>query len=170
MALKLRGDTIIDEAGKTLLELTNQVTNMMKGFYPVGSIYTSTSSTNPKNVLGFGTWEQIKGRFLYCSDTSKTTGGSATHTHTTQGHVLSGDEIPAHNHSGIYWYGAYPLAVDGGGENTNRMQLYTDGNASTAAQLKTGTTGGGKAHYHGDTGSSSSLPPYFTIYCWHRTA
>ncbi|EAY20302.1 hypothetical protein TVAG_192780 [Trichomonas vaginalis G3] len=57
--------------------------------YPVSSLYVSMNSTNPKVVLGFGTWTQIVDRFLYCSNSSKQTGGSKT---------ISGENLPAHSH------------------------------------------------------------------------
>ena len=53
----------------------------------------SVNSTNPSQLFG-GTWEQISGRFLYCTTTSKTTGGSTTTGSTT----LTINQIPSHNH------------------------------------------------------------------------
>lgn len=53
----------------------------------------SVNSTNPSQLFG-GTWEQISGRFLYCTTTSKTTGGSTITGSTT----LTINQIPSHNH------------------------------------------------------------------------
>ena len=44
--------------------------------YPVGSIYTM-DPTSPAERFG-GMWAQIVDRFLYCSSSSGTTGGSST--------------------------------------------------------------------------------------------
>lgn len=65
-----------------------------KVLYPVGSIYMSVDSTNPSELFG-GVWEQISGRFLYCTNTSKTTGGDTA----TGSHTLTLNEIPSHYHS-----------------------------------------------------------------------
>ena len=35
---------------------------------------------------------------------------------------------------------------------------------------KTSSVGSGASHSHGDTGSSSNLPPYIVAYIWRRTA
>lgn len=72
---------------------------IFKLIYPVGSIYISTSSTNPSSYFG-GTWKAVaQGRTLVGVNTSDTdfntvmkTGGSKTHT-------LTIDEMPAHAHS-----------------------------------------------------------------------
>ena len=39
-----------------------------------------------------------------------------------------------------------------------------------SAAFNSGAAGGGSAHSHGDTGASSSLPPYLAVYVWQRTA
>lgn len=36
-----------------------------ENYYPVGSVYLSQKSTNPATVLGFGTWSQLSGGYLY---------------------------------------------------------------------------------------------------------
>lgn len=129
--------------------------------YPVGSIYMSVNSTNPSNYFG-GTWEQIKGRFLLgCGDNGdgwnyspNSTGGEATHT-------LTINEIPSHQHNGIYWYGR-PFSLDGGSNAISLSQGWSAANADTTGGFGTGHTGGSQGH--------NNLPPYLAVYIWKRIA
>lgn len=137
--------------------------SVFDAIYPVGAIYMSAVETSPASLFG-GTWEQIKDKFLLSAgDTYSAggTGGSATHTHTTAGHTLTVAEIPSHTHNYVRWgYNmGQSLNVQVGGE------FWVGGR--TAA---TGATGSGGSHSHGDTGSSSSLPPYLAVYVWKRVA
>lgn len=72
---------------KSLLDLT----------YPVGSVYSSTNSTDPSDLFG-GTWKSLEGMVLVGVDSndndfsgSKKTGGEKTHT-------LTESEMPNHHH------------------------------------------------------------------------
>ncbi|MCP4881866.1 MAG: hypothetical protein GY905_15090, partial [Gammaproteobacteria bacterium] len=66
--------------------------------YPVGSIYTSISPTDPSTLLGVGTWVAFgAGKVLIGVDTGdddfntvRATGGAKTHT-------LTEDEMPTHS-------------------------------------------------------------------------
>lgn len=115
--------------------------------YPVGSIYMSVNSTNPKNIFG-GTWEQIKDRFLLAvGDTYKTvnaTGGNSSiniqHRHSFN---LKGQSSYALNSWGLHIVG--PSGTDG----VSNADIYTN--------------------YQGST-SQSIIPPYLTVYIWKRTA
>lgn len=140
-----------------------------QALYPVGSIWTSTSvSTNPGTVLGFGTWSAFgQGRVLVSKASSGTfgtigaTGGAETHTLTTA-------ETPSHFHSTIDATNSSLPGFDGniviGGSSgagaalTQRANEYrvSGGNA------KTGSVGGG--------GSHNNLQPYIVVYMWERTA
>lgn len=125
---------------------------ILDNVYPVGSIYMSVNSTNPKNLFG-GTWEQIQGRFLFGMDSSYpagSTGGEITH-------ALTIDEMPEHNHT-IY----YPNA----GGPYGHANICYPGNSGTnmtwcAEMCKTAPTGGGAAH--------NNMPPYLSVYIWKRT-
>lgn len=67
--------------------------------YPIGSIYMSVTSTDPGTLFG-GTWEQIQNTFLVAQGSSYTagsTGGNATHSHTTNAGTSGG---PSNNTSG----------------------------------------------------------------------
>ena len=163
--------------------------------YPIGSLYTSFNSTNPADIIG-GTWVQIQDCFLMAAGSSYTigtSGGSATHTHTsaahshtTAGHALTVNEMPSHKH-GVSSYvsgwegwskgdiGAYFLdygAFENPDASTKNVYRGSSGNYQET------NTGGSASHSHGNTGSttpgatgaSSSLPPYKTIYMWQRTA
>lgn len=130
-------NNILYEGGATLDKI----------LYPIGSIYMSVNSTNPSQLFG-GTWVQISGRFLYCTNNSMDTGGEATHT-------LTINEMPSHNHMVDY-----DQVWDGGG-GTLALGT-TDNGGSWASGTWVHNTGGSKAH--------NNMPPYFTVYCWYRTA
>lgn len=124
---------------------------MLDKVYPVGAIYMSVNSTNPKTLFG-GTWVQIKDRFLLAAGTTYkagATGGEATHT-------LIVDEIPNHQH--VLWY------PNEGGEQSAAIGYPEAGSKNTwyAEASKTGGTGGGGAH--------NNMPPYLAVYMWKRTA
>lgn len=75
-------------------------TSILNWIYPVGSIYMSTNSTNPKDFLG-GTWEAWgKGRVPVGVDLSDTDFNDAGKMGGEKTHRLSVDEMPWHDHSG----------------------------------------------------------------------
>ena len=150
--------------------------------HPIGSYYWSSDSTNPHDLFG-GTWIQIKDKFIIAVGDSHTVGqsyGSNTkdishthnishthgvpgvahthtsaahthsindHTHTTGNHTLTIAEIPSHTHKATY----SASAVGSGWES------YRTGNSTTkgANDYLIAPTGGGGAHNHGNTGSTS---------------
>ena len=115
--------------------------------YPVGSIYMSTSSTNPGTLFG-GSWTQITGRFLLAAGggySAGSTGGEATH-------KLTVSEMPAHAH-GIVYLGASSGSSGAWGGFVA---------ASGTGIVNTKSTGGGAAH--------NNMPPYYVVYMWRRTA
>lgn len=124
---------------------------ILDNVYPVGSIYLSVNSTNPKNLFG-GTWEQIQGKFLLGMDSSYpagSTGGEATH-------KLTQGEMPKHNHI-IYAPNA------GGPDEGAALGFPQVGSSNTwwAAACMTEQTGNNEAH--------NNMPPYLSVYIWKRT-
>lgn len=124
---------------------------ILDNVYPVGSIYMSVNSTNPKNLFG-GTWEQIQGRFLFGMNSSYpagSTGGEITH-------KLTQGEMPKHNHI-IY-------APNAGGPDKGAALGFPEvGSSNTwwAAACMTEQTGDNEAH--------NNMPPYLSVYIWKRT-
>lgn len=159
--------------GTTIDNSIDQMNQLLNIFYPIGSIYTSTKSASPATLFG-GTWVQIKDTFLLTAGdiySAGTTGGAANHTHTTAGHTLTVNEMPAHRHTLIRqrWYDA-----DRDVANASTSSIYGATTTTTPSYYSTDTdmqiTGGGASHSHGNTGSSSNLPPYRVVYAWERTA
>lgn len=77
--------------GNTPLNDTN-LNAMQKGLmqlvFPIGSTYITQTNENPNGILGFGTWERLKGKVCIGLDENDTdfntiwkTGGSKTHSH-----------------------------------------------------------------------------------------
>lgn len=127
------------------------VSTVLNKVYPVGAIYMSVNSTNPKTLFG-GTWVQIKDRFLLAAGATYkagATGGEATHT-------LTATEMPNHQH--VLWY------PNAGGEQSAAIGYPEAGSKNTwyAEASKTGGAGGGTAH--------NNMPPYLAVYVWKRTA
>lgn len=121
--------------------------------FPVGYVWISADATNPADLLGYGTWERISGRFLLAADAKHaagSTGGEETHT-------LTAEELPKHNHA--IWY---PNAS--AGNNSAEIGYPNVGSKSTywAVGSYTGDVGGDEAH--------NNMPPYLAVYMFKRTA
>lgn len=154
---------------------TNLASAIVNKIYPVGSIYMSVSSTEPSVLFG-GTWERMKGGFLYgavnsvsnSSITGTSTGASSgstggPSTNVTGSTTLTIDQIPAHSHTTFKKIGGvYAAGTNRGGVDTNNTQ-------------STGTTGGGKGHTHTLSNHTHSLNshthaiPYMAVFVWKRT-
>lgn len=159
---------VLDENGvvhyRTITELFSDIVSTNDVWavtYPVGSIYMSTSSTNPKTLFGGGTWEQIENRFLLAAGSeyeAGTTGGEAEH-------ALELEEMPGHDHP-IYAPNA------GGAEEGAALGFPTVGDKKTwwVEASKTGVRGGGKGASDGAARAHNNMPPYITVYVWKRTA
>lgn len=146
--------------------------DILKAVYPVGSIYISTSATNPATTFGFGTWASIGvGRTIVCAGTGYAaagTGGSTTTSYTPAGtvgnHTLTTSQIASHSH------GVYRIRSAAGGSAEFTV---SGASVSGAATIASNTAGGGGAHNHGFTGTAaniSTMQPWFGAYIWRRTA
>lgn len=151
-----------------LFDKQNVIRSILDFFYPVGTIYTTEDKDfNPSTRWG-GTWELIKDRMIIGAGNSyavKSKGGNSSHSHSTQGHTISNYEMPSHNHnikgntSGYSGGIAYNLYFGNGNPGT------WDNYGGIVRH-----EGGSKSHSHGNTGSASNLPPYYSAYIWRRTA
>jgi len=146
----------------TQLATTAFVTNALQIVYPVGSVYTSTASTNPNTLFGFGTWTAFgAGRVLVGnggSFTAGATGGSAdavvvSHTHdiTDAGHTHNYLKTTRQPASG-------PL--ENGGEWDAVQSTVASDSATTGITINTA----------GVSGTNANLQPYVVVYMWQRTA
>jgi hypothetical protein len=132
-------------------------------FYPVGSIYTSTVSTNPGTSLGFGTWADFSaGRVLIGNGggfTAGATGGSADAVVVSHAHTATSTDS-GHTHSG----GFQPFSP--GGQNAsgapNRVSSVDTGTGFANITTTVNATG--------VSGTNANLQPYIVVYMWQRTA
>lgn len=161
-------DERVDSLDERVDSLDEQCGQLLQVVYPVGALYLSTAATSPATLFGFGTWVQVKDRFLLASgDTyaAGTTGGEATHTLTTA-------EMPAHDH-GLKADGNNDTYSWGWGDGLGTVNI--PGTSAVAGQSSanglftyqnaynsTDRSGGGEAH--------NNMPPYLAVYVWQRTA
>ena len=143
----------------------------LEAAWPIGSVYYSTSLTNPATTFGFGTWTAIgQGSFVVGYNPGdadfnavKKTGGSKTHTHggTTGSTTLTINQIPPHVHQ-----------QQGSQDSGSDLGYVMDSNnqaTDVAVPVNTLSAGGGEGHTH-TISSASSLPSYITLVMWERTA
>lgn len=120
--------------------------DVLQRVFPVGSIYTSYNiNTDPAQLLGFGTWTAVQGRFLLSASSAYpagSTGGAATH-------AITVAEMPPHSHTG---------STASAGEHTHTATTASAG-AHTHTRGTMDITG-----YHGSealiAGGSSGEHPY----------
>lgn len=146
--------------------------NFLLAAHPVGSIYQTISPENPAVTFGGGTWERIENRFIMgASDTypAGSTEGSTAHEHEYKlefmwrlgalvGYPTSA--IATYNYKTQSWNDNNKKVNDG------QYTLANDGLSSTYGEKPGGET----YSVTGNTASSSSIPPYYSVYIWRRVA
>ena len=126
--------------------------SILETLYPVGSIYVSMNDNNPVNIFGFGKWEIIEDRFLYCSQNeSKQTGGSKK---------ITTDNLPPHKHGIVSYYDDfnYNPTTDG-----HINSIPTDCAAPESYFPITRTT-----YTENEGNGVDYLPPYISVHAWYR--
>lgn len=153
--------------------------NLLQAFYPVGSVYFSTTATSPASLIG-GTWSQIKGAVLALTD-GNNFAGAASYGGSL---AMSTNQMPAHSHG---------VRSEGAGQRTDfRFTLNRTWNTSTIQRLRIAYQSGspyyvmaadinasdsigiediGQAAITESVGGGQDFLPYhFAVYGWYRTA
>jgi hypothetical protein len=160
----------------TQIATTAFATTVIQTLHPVGSIYTSTVSTNPATLFGFGTWVAFGAGRVLIGDgggfAAGATGGSAdavvvAHTHTG----TTGGQSATHQHDSGW-------GETGTGPFGNSGRVNARGSASTDNDNNGWLTGANITdHNHsfttassGVSGTNANLQPYVVVYMWNRTA
>jgi hypothetical protein len=161
--------------------------------YPVGTIFTSTSLTNPATSLGFGTWVAFgAGRVLVGvggAFTAGATGGSAdavvvSHNHSVSSSSSSSVSDPGHRHvfgaddqiasqGGYNTVGGFPYDAKsgGGGGGVHLLTKNTSlANAGETTGISVSTSTSTSITAAGVSGTNANLQPYVVVYMWQRTA
>lgn len=144
---------------KELTALINTtINNTINSIYPVGSVYTSLTDTNPGTFLK-GTWEQFaQGRTLVGEGTGNDGTDSQTFEINSTGgeykHKLTVDEMPSHAHKLQFR----------GGQNAQPNDPY----AADKPMLQGSSAYGTNVDNTGGNGSHNNVQPYVTVYFWKR--
>ncbi|MBQ8091400.1 MAG: hypothetical protein IJ233_11720 [Pyramidobacter sp.] len=129
--------------------ITTSCNETLQKAYPVGCFFYTSANTNPRTLFGFGTWEKIRGRFLFAEDGSITAGSSGGE----KEHTLTAAEMPSHNHTvTIASAGAHAHTAS---SNSAGGHSHTGTAASTGAHSHSGKTGSSGAHSHTITVNSN---------------
>lgn len=142
---------------------TTNTSDVIKTIYPVGSIYMSINSTDPKTLFPGTTWERLKDRFLLGAGdtyTAGSTGGSATVT-------LTEGEMPSHSHASYEvnestGHGSWTPTGGNNGDYQVKLSSVVTVRQGYQGTLWMGDAGGDHPH--------ENMPPYLTVYMWKRTA
>jgi len=118
--------------------------SLLDYFYPVGTIYYTSSWDNRPAVKFGGTWTQIKDRFILAAGdiwAAGTDGGSRY--------------MQSHTHSVKIYNAAFPAqSTEENAPNYTYSNRWVYGSDTTGSGL----------------GNAENMPPYYTAYCWRRTA
>ena len=123
--------------------------------YPIGMIVAFDTDIDPNELYG-GTWERIKGAFIWGiedGETAGATGGEKTH-------ELTVGEIPAHVHIENNLAMIWNTASGNVGADPSRKEMAAAG--ALTPSVATSSVGGGQAH--------NNMPPYIKVAIWRRTA
>jgi microcystin-dependent protein len=167
------------------------LTEILGAVYPVGCIYTSTVSTNPNTLFGFGTWTAFgTGRVLIGIDSGDTKFDSVEETGGAETATLAETNLAAHTHitdpasatsssNGLTLTTGSNECLEYVGSGSHLTIVRPDGYGSDG---NVSLGGGSGAHTHtvdiaSTTSSSvgsgtafSIMNPYIVVYFWKRAS
>ena len=165
------------EKGGTGCDDTELVKYFSNALYPVGSILTTTTDTNPGDYLG-GTWEAFgDGRTLVgvdsdddIMDTPEQTGGNKDAIVPYHNHTFTGDALPDHTHT-IIGYGTTNFDITGGG-NASTADAFLGTQRNLVSRGTSAGTPTGTISYAGssDNAINANMQPFITVYFWKRVS
>ena len=149
-------------------ELENKINSNFDKIYPVGSIYISTSSTNPSTIYG-GTWERYgQGKTLVGLNESETEFSTVNKIGGEKTHTLTVNEMPSHNHdfrystdNAVTFYNA-GVGKDGTYTGDNFLGFSNSVSLFASYVVVLSNTGSSQPH--------NNLQPYITVYMWKRVS
>ena len=172
----MNGDTTTGEGttNEELLSIISDLTSRVENLensgagnileaYPVGSIYLSTSETNPAELFG-GTWEAYgQGRTLVGVGTGTDTRGEQLEFKIDQtggeyNHVLSVQEMPSHNHT--------VTAITS--LNSSSFTRNNGSSLGTVNYVRSGSSNSSTTSNSGSSAAHNNIQPYITCYMWKR--
>lgn len=170
-------------ASQQVVKETVTVSSGGEGKIAIGGVYISTVSTNPSNLLGYGTWSLIEECFLvgYKSGdadfgTLGATGGQRSidlaHVHSMQDHTHNIEHSHEHPHTHpidhVHGTGT-PLAAgtDYDSEYVGDSGAASDETTGASSESASGTPS--TANTDSKLSSTQSvLPPFRVVYMWER--
>ena len=152
----------------TKTELESKINSNFDKIYPVGSIYISTSSTNPSTIYG-GTWERYgQGKTLVGLNESETEFSTVNKIGGEKTHTLTVNEMPSHNHdfrystdNAVTFYNA-GVGKDGTYTGDNFLGFSNSVSLFASYVVVLSNTGSSQPH--------NNLQPYITVYMWKRVS
>ena len=152
----------------TKTELESKINSNFDKIYPVGSIYISTSSTNPSTIYG-GTWERYgQGKTLVGLNESETEFSTVNKIGGEKTHTLTVNEMPSHNHdfrystdNAVTFYNA-GVGKDGTYTGDNYLGFSNSVSLFASYVVVLSNTGSSQPH--------NNLQPYITVYMWKRVS
>jgi hypothetical protein len=170
-------------ASTTQLATTAFVQAALQAVYPVGSIYISTTATDPATTFGFGTWTAFgAGRAIVGQDTGDSSFNTLEETGGTKNAIVVSHSHTASTNSAGDHFHASPAPLDCAGQYpfgstsspSGSVSYFCDTNGTTSSKQKTSSAGG---HTHtvsvsstGSSGTNANLQPYVVVKMWKRTA
>ena len=142
----------ITQVNSTKQSVMNALLNI---FYPIGTIYSSFSPTNPEIIFG-GKWALIKSIFVRGGrkvEMINDIGGEEKHT-------LTIEEIPEH------WHGLGSYEYNQPGHTAYILDWRVAENKGYGYGIATDTRGG----LNGQTQPHNNLPPFINAFLWRRYA
>lgn len=166
---------------KTLAELLEMHEKKIAlKMHPVGCYYTSDKPTDPGKLFG-GTWEPIQDTFLWCAGpkhAAGTSGGEETHTLTLAESVKHGHNVYVYTGSNpsagteAHHWSADGTTAEVAPNGATFSHTWCSGNFKTWGN--TTMTGGGDpsgtTNALGENQPHNNMPPFRSVYCWHRIA